>query len=120
LAAHFSWFQAQPNSLIKIQAAEPEFIFVMPGLVPGIRVLITKRKVRRGWPGPWASGSDAVLQTAKPGHDELGKLPSTTSTTRKLVATAAIATDDPSLCDRCDGKTAANWPAGRLTIKIDL
>jgi hypothetical protein len=42
---------------------------VMPGLVPGIHVLSALKQERRGWPGK-ASGSDAVLRTAMPGHDE--------------------------------------------------
>jgi hypothetical protein len=42
---------------------------VMPGLVPGIHVLSALKQGRRGWPGK-ASGSDAVLRTAMPGHDE--------------------------------------------------
>jgi len=40
---------------------------VMPGLDPGIHVLLSSKQ-RRGWPGQ-ASGSDAVLRTAMPGHD---------------------------------------------------
>ena len=42
---------------------------VMPGLVPGIHVFgATSRKAWMA--GTWASGSDAVLRTAMPGHDE--------------------------------------------------
>jgi hypothetical protein len=39
----------------------------MPGLVPGIHVFVAALKT---WiAGTSASGSDAVLRTAKPGHD---------------------------------------------------
>ena len=42
----------------------------MPGLVPGIHVFTSLKQERRGWPGASASGSDAVLRAAMPGHDE--------------------------------------------------
>jgi hypothetical protein len=42
----------------------------MPGLVPGIHVL--DGYARKTWmAGTKASGSDAVLRTAMPGHDEV-------------------------------------------------
>ena len=40
----------------------------MPGLVPGIHVLTVAPN--KTWMAGQASGSDAVLQTAMPGHDE--------------------------------------------------
>ena len=42
---------------------------VMPGLVPGIHILASLKQEGRGWPG-MASGGDALLRTAMPGHDE--------------------------------------------------
>jgi len=42
---------------------------VMPGLVPGIHVFRATMKKDVGGPA-WASGSDAVLRTAMPGHGE--------------------------------------------------
>jgi len=39
----------------------------MPGLVPGIHVFLYDAKTWMA--GTQASGSDAVLQTAMPGHD---------------------------------------------------
>jgi hypothetical protein len=43
----------------------------MPGLVPGIHVLLYERAMRKDVDGrDKPSGSDAVLQTAMPGHDE--------------------------------------------------
>jgi hypothetical protein len=43
-------------------------IIVIPGLVPGIHVF--RSLVAKTWmAGTQASGSDAVLRTAMPGHD---------------------------------------------------
>jgi hypothetical protein len=40
----------------------------MPGLVPGIHVFL--KSYSKTWiAGTYASGSDAVLRTAMPGHD---------------------------------------------------
>jgi hypothetical protein len=44
---------------------------VIPGLVPGIHVLLIIVAAKTGMAGTSASGSDAVLRTAVPGHDEL-------------------------------------------------
>jgi hypothetical protein len=42
----------------------------MPGLVPGIHVLAKTTASKTWMAGTQASGSDAVFQTATPGHDE--------------------------------------------------
>ena len=49
----------------------PHSIHVMPGPVPGIHVFTACENASRGWPGT-GERSDAVLQTAMPGHDENG------------------------------------------------
>jgi hypothetical protein len=41
---------------------------VVPGLVPGIHVFVFGKRVWMA--GSQASGSDAVIRTAMPGHDE--------------------------------------------------
>jgi hypothetical protein len=46
---------------------------VMPGLEPGIHVSVTT--CMKDVDGrAWASGSDAVLRTAMPGHDEKARV----------------------------------------------
>jgi hypothetical protein len=42
----------------------------MPGLVPGIHVLLAWIAAKTWMAGTKASGSDAVLRTAVPGHDD--------------------------------------------------
>jgi hypothetical protein len=43
--------------------------FFMPGLVPGIHVFLVAASNKTWMAGIWASGSDAVVRTAVPGHD---------------------------------------------------
>jgi hypothetical protein len=42
----------------------------MAGLVPAIHVFLAQLAAKTWMPGTQASGSDAVLWTAMPGHDE--------------------------------------------------
>jgi hypothetical protein len=64
--------KAAPDDLVMdhVDTAPCEYVpsFVMPGLVPGIHALNPYRTKDMDGRAQ-ASGSDAVLQTATPGHD---------------------------------------------------
>jgi hypothetical protein len=103
------------NSLIKVQAvivmaghSRPKDGVASARLCPAIHVLVPQRKEDVDAPG------------TSPGMTDAGNRYRWQTLVRKFVVVIFIVEDDPSLSDGRDGKTAANKPAGRLTIKNNL
>jgi hypothetical protein len=53
----------------RVRAVDPQHLLVMPGLVPGIRVLLFS-VARRGWPGHLRERARKTRFALLPGHDD--------------------------------------------------